>query len=91
MPGTRSHSCRTTFTSTWAREGDGEPTALWIPSYLPPGTILPLLNPGATPPPALTERDSAATVSTIRGPCECRCSSSWVFSAAWGRGQEGWH
>lgn len=40
------------------------------------------------PAPMLTERDSAATVSTIRGPSECRCSSSWVFCAAWGAGRE---
>lgn len=43
---------------------------------------------------ALTERDSAETVSTIRGPSECRFNSSWDFSVACGaeeqrRGQ-GW-
>jgi hypothetical protein len=41
-----------------------------------------------TPSPALTERDSVETVSTIRGPFECRCNSSWDFSTACGqRGQ----
>lgn len=48
-----------------------------------------LQAPGSCPRPrtVLTERDSTETVSTIRGPSECRFKSSWDFSAACGAGR----
>lgn len=91
MLGAFSHSCRTTFTSTCGRRQSDLPfprcpgrtrssagprQSSSCPYPTPPG-----------PPRVLTERDSTETVSTIRGPSECRFNSSWDFSAACGAGR----
>lgn len=70
---------RAIYPSPDARAGLGLPQA--------PGSHPPALTPPPRPSQGLTERDSTETVSTIRGPSECRFNSSWDFSAACGAGR----